>query len=93
MSKKKSAKKAAVKKVALKNPAKKAAGKKAATKKSAAKKSTVKKAAKKAAQAISPSPDAIAKAAYLNYRRRVELGLPGDNQSDWVEAERSLRNK
>ena len=41
--------------------------------------------------AASPSPDAIARAAYLNYRRRVELGLPGDSHSDWLEAERSLR--
>ena len=35
-----------------------------------------------------PSPDVIARAAYLNYRRRVEQGLPGDARGDWLEAER-----
>ena len=35
-----------------------------------------------------PSPDVIARAAYLNYRRRVEQGLPGDSHGDWLEAER-----
>lgn len=40
-----------------------------------------------------PTPDAIARAAYLNYRRRVDLGLPGDSHTDWVEAEQSLRAK
>ena len=34
------------------------------------------------------SPDALARAAYLNYRRRVEQGLPGDPHGDWLEAER-----
>ena len=43
-------------------------------------------AAKKAA--AKPSLDAIARAAYLNYRRRVEKGLPGDSHGDWLEAER-----
>jgi hypothetical protein len=38
--------------------------------------------------AVKPSLDAIARAAYLNYRRRVELGLPGDAKGDWLEAER-----
>ena len=42
--------------------------------------------AKKAA--AKPSLDAVARAAYLNYRRRVELGLPGDSHGDWLEAER-----
>lgn len=36
------------------------------------------------------TPDTIARAAYLNYRRRVEQGLPGDRESDWLEAERQL---
>ena len=35
-----------------------------------------------------PSLDVIARAAYLNYRRRVEQGLPGDSHGDWLEAER-----
>jgi hypothetical protein len=40
---------------------------------------------------VSPaSPDAIAQAAYFNYRRRVEQGLPGDSHGDWLEAERYL---
>jgi hypothetical protein len=38
--------------------------------------------------AAKPSPDAIARAAYLNYRRRVEQGLPGDTEGDWLAAER-----
>ena len=42
--------------------------------------------AKKAA--TKPSPDVIARAAYLNYRHRVEKGLPGDSHGDWLEAER-----
>jgi hypothetical protein len=41
--------------------------------------------------AARPSLDWIARAAYLNYRRRVEQGLPGDSQSDWLEAERQSR--
>ncbi len=58
-----------------------------------------KKAAKKAANAPSeslpksaprPSIDSIARAAYLNYRRRVEQGLPGDSHGDWLEAENQL---
>jgi hypothetical protein len=32
----------------------------------------------------------IAREAYLNYRRRIEQGLPGDRESDWLEAERQL---
>ena len=36
------------------------------------------------------TPDIVARAAYLNYRNRVDLGLPGDMQSDWLEAERQL---
>lgn len=52
-----------------------------------------KKAAKKAnaeKPAPRPSNDAIARAAYLNYRRRVEQGMPGDSRGDWLEAERQL---
>ena len=84
---KKSTKKVAAKKSAVKSPpAKKAPAKKAAAPNPAAKKAPAKKAPKKA----SPSLDAIAKAAYLNYRRRTEQGLPGDNDGDWLEAERSV---
>ncbi len=59
----------------------------------AAKKVAAKKAAPAAAPAVKktavkPSLDAIARAAYLNYRRRVEQGLPGDSHGDWLEAER-----
>ncbi|GEM_PF-1191039 len=92
MSAKKSTKKVAAKKSAVKSaPAKKAAAKKApakaTAKKNPAKKAARKPAAKKAALAL----DAVAKAAYHNYRRRMELGLPGDHNSDWLEAERSLK--
>jgi DNA-binding protein HU-beta len=68
--------------------------------KKAAKKAPAKKAAKKAANSAPaapekkkspPPPDAIARGAYLNYRRRVEHGLPGDSHGDWLEAERQLR--
>ncbi len=68
-----------------KKVAKKAVAKKAATPAApAAKKAPAKKAAAK------PSLDAIARAAYLNYRRRVEQGLPGDSHGDWLEAERQF---
>jgi hypothetical protein len=84
---KKTTKKLAAKKVAVKPaPAKKSAAK-VATEKAPAKKAAAKPVAKKSA----PSLDAVAKAAYLNYRRRIELGLPGNDDSDWHEAERSLR--
>ena len=78
---KKAAKKAAVKKA---DPAR-AAVKAPATAKKApatAKKAPAKKTAAKA------SLDAVARAAYLNYRNRVEKGLPGDSHGDWLEAER-----
>jgi hypothetical protein len=85
---KKAAKKAAVKKAdparaAVKAPA--TAKKAPATAKKApatAKKAPAKKTAAK------PSLDAVARAAYLNYRNRVEKGLPGDSHGDWLEAER-----
>jgi hypothetical protein len=59
-----------------------------------AKKAMAKKAAPAAAKKAAkiapakPSLDAIARAAYLNYRRRVEQGLPGDSHGDWLEAEK-----
>ena len=63
--------------------------------KKVARKAPAKKAAKKATtakptSAARPGNDAIARAAYLNYRRRVEQGLPGDTRGDWLEAERQL---
>jgi hypothetical protein len=54
-------------------------------------KPVAKKAAKKAPAkktGAKPSLDAVARAAYLNYRNRVEKGLPGDSHGDWLEAER-----
>ncbi len=62
--------------------------------KKAAKKAAAKKATPAAAKpaAAKPSLDAIARAAYLNYRRRVELGLPGNSHGDWLEAERQSAN-
>lgn len=97
------AKKAAKKAAAKKAPAKKAPAKKVAS--ATAAKAPVKKAAKKAAVTKSPAPvtakkvsskpslDAIARAAYLNYRRRVEQGAPGDSQGDWLEAERQFASR
>ncbi len=58
--------------------------------KAPAKKAAKKATAEKPASATRPSNDAIARAAYLNYRRRVEQGLPGDSRGDWLEAERQL---
>ncbi len=40
--------------------------------------------------AAKPSLDDLARAAYLNYRRRVEQSLPGDSHGDWLEAERQF---
>ncbi len=62
--------------------------KKAVAKKAPAAPVTTAPAAKKAA--AKPSLDAVARAAYLNYRRRVEQGLPGDSHGDWLEAERQF---
>ena len=90
---KKSTPKAAASKAPAPAPAKKAPTKKAAKK--AAKKVAVKKtAAKKPAAKVSPENyEAIAHAAYLNYRRRMDLGLPGDHDSDWLEAVKSIGGK
>ncbi len=79
-----------------KKAAKRAAAKKAAP--AAVKKETTPAAANKVAApvaakkvaAVKPSLDVIARAAYLNYRRRVEQGLPGNSQGDWLEAERQF---
>jgi hypothetical protein len=84
---KKTTPKVAAKKAASPAPAKKAPAKKAPAKK------VTKVAAKKAAKPAIKKPasyDAIAQAAYLNYRRRMDLGLPGDHDTDWLEAERSV---
>ncbi len=81
------AKKTATKTVAKKAPAKKAA--KAIEKNTD--KAVVKPAAKKAvSKKTTASYETIAHAAYLNYRRRMDLGLPGDHDTDWLEAEKSL---
>ncbi len=85
--------------VAKKAPAKKVAAKKAGTPKvaatptatTAAEPLVAKAAVKKAA--VKHSPDELARAAYLNYRRRVEQGLPGDSHGDWLEAERYFARK
>lgn len=88
MAAKKSAKKAAKPLEApADKPAKKAAVKKTAAKKTAAKAPKALKVDKKSP----PSIDEVARGAYLNYRRRVENGLPGDSHGDWLEAERQLR--
>lgn len=67
-------------KKAAKNVAKKAAAKTPAKK--AAKKASAAKPAKKSATNIEV-------AAYLNYRSRIEKGLPGDHIGDWLAAEKS----
>ena len=75
---KKAAKKAATK-AAAKTPAKKAATK--AAKKAAAPKTEKPPAAGKPAHSVEV-------AAYLNYRSRIEKGLPGDHIGDWLAAEK-----
>ena len=40
--------------------------------------------------AVSPSTDAIATRAYFIAEKRRADGLPGDEQQDWIEAERQL---
>jgi hypothetical protein len=74
------------KEVAIDPPATKAPRKVAAKKAASVTKKVATKVAKKIASR--PSIDAIARAAYLNYRRRVEQGLPGDSQDDWLKAEK-----
>jgi hypothetical protein len=69
-------------------PAKKAAAKKTAAPATKTAESTAKPAPSAKKAPAKPSLDAIARAAYLNYRRRVEQGLPGDSHGDWLEAER-----
>ena len=75
-----------VKKTIMKKTAKKAVVKKA-VKKAPARKNPAKKATAKQA---APSTEAVAKAAYILYRHRLDLGLPGDHASDWLAAERSF---
>jgi len=58
-----------------------------AAKKVPAKKSTTRK-VKSSPREVRPSIEVIARAAYLNYRHRIENSLPGDPNSDWLEAER-----
>lgn len=78
-------------------PAKKAAAKKTAAK--VAKVEKAPKSEKSPKEVKAPKPEKktalpieeVAKGAYLNYRRRVENGLPGDSHGDWLEAERQLR--
>lgn len=53
----------------------------------------VRKSARPAAatsKAQAPSTDEVAHAAYLNYRRRVEQGIPGSHDEDWLKAEAEL---
>ena len=98
------AKKAPAKKApAKKAPAKKVTAKKVTAKKVPAKKAPAKKAtvnagapaepaapAEGATAALRPTRDQITHAAYLNFLRRKELGLPGDPATDWITAERQL---
>lgn len=90
---KKSAKKA-TKKLASKVPAKKAV-KKTAKKvaRKTAKKAPVKKATGKQASSSDTGYQEISYAAYLNYVRRVETGVYGDEVGDWLAAEESLRTE
>jgi hypothetical protein len=86
MAAKKTAKKSAPAKAAKKAPPKKAVARVKPAPEVAAE-PPEKPAAKPAER---PPLDAVARAAYLNYRRRVEQGLPGDSHGDWLQAERQL---
>lgn len=76
------------KSTAAKTPVKKAKKTAAATTQKVVKDKTAKPTPKLAVAKL--SPDEVARAAYLNYRRRVEQGLPGDSRGDWLEAEKAL---
>ena len=56
-----------------------------------AKKENSKKVRKKTA--VKAAARKVAKIAYLNYLKRVERGLPGDGQGDWLAAEQSLQGE
>jgi len=84
---KKAAKPAAPLKATAKTPAAKIPAKKGGAKIPAKKAAAPKKAAKAAAG--KQAGHDIAVAAYLNYRSRVEQGLPGDHIGDWLAAEKT----
>ncbi len=75
---------------AKKAPAKRTPAKKAVTPRKTAKPTAKAEAGTASGPASGPTRDQIAHAAYLNYRRRVSLGLPGDQATDWAEAEQQL---
>ena len=89
-------KKSITKKVIAKKVSKKAVSKKVASKK-AAKKVPAKKAAKKATKTAArksgkktPSKAAITAKALEIYLKRKSSGKPGDEMSDWLQAEKTL---
>lgn len=84
---KKTAKKATAKKAAKKVAAKKTTPSET---KPAAKKAAPKKSTASVKTPLVPSTEAIARQAYLNYLHRIQNGLPGDAQGDWVAAEKQL---
>jgi hypothetical protein len=43
--------------------------------------------------AAGPSSEAIALRAYFIAERRQHEGIPGDSESDWLEAERQIRKE
>ena len=64
------------------------------TPKKAAKKTTKKagkKVAKKATKKTPVTHEEISRLAYLNYLHRIENGRDGNEESDWVAAEQSLK--
>ena len=89
-------KKSITKKVAAKKVSKKAVSKKVASKK-AAKKAAAKKVAKKATKKAAaksgkktPGKAAITAKALEIYLKRKSSGEPGDDMSDWLQAEKAL---
>lgn len=67
--------------------------KKASSRKTSAKKSTGARTKAKAAEAPqrrAPSDDEIRLRAYFIAERRVQMGIPGSEHDDWLEAKRQL---
>lgn len=71
-------------------PKKKVASRKTATKKSSPARKRVAKKAGTRASRRTPTDDEVSLRAYFLAERRVQLSLPGNSDSDWLEARRQL---
>jgi hypothetical protein len=71
-------------------PAKRASSKTAAKKKTTPRAKSSAKQSSKSPKAIEPSDADVQLRAYFIAERRSQLGLPGDQANDWLEAKRQL---